>query len=460
MGKFCKLTTIIILVGAFMQESGWLSHGVPSQTCTDCHYDERKMTSIHKDGSKFAINKNNFESTAHGTIGCQTCHQGTSPSASKEAAHKNIIAKPSDQENINKTCAMCHSDIVKNYKLSLHGTIIGQRLSPEHNYGKVTGGKLVKEYCTTCHASCSDCHMKRMDKASGHVMKDIKGHRLQKKVDMWACVDCHTQTGYTFTGWRDNPPSVHYRAGLDCMACHDIGELHGDGKQHKTMKTAVKVTCDSCHKNDKAIYKDFPIVQYNVTSYVHATHDKKLQCAACHTGWYMNCKGCHLQEPPTYKVDEISTEHFYLGRDSKGLITTMTKTPLPEDLKGYPTTAYLAKVRHSWTEKAKDCEFCHTNADVYPNKGHLLSGSFIDDKTLKRVIIDIAQFKKSVHGELGLGCKDCHQIKREKKCLECHQRESIIPILGLAAQQKGNNGTDVPTAVLFHYDPKRAIKRP
>lgn len=432
----------------------------PGKECITCHGDSDYLKNAHEDISRLFVSEDLFSETTHSVLGCTACHMGQEPADSEEDAHKGLIKKPDAPEALPETCSQCHEDIVHKFDKSLHSTLYGQRAAPVHAYGEQVGLELFNNYCSKCHASCSDCHLKRLDDNTEEVISDIKGHRFSSQPEIWACVDCHTQTGFTYTGWRELPGSVHYDAGMECNDCHDADEMHGDGEKLKTMKNAVKVTCEQCHE-ERADYNGFPVVQRNQYGYAHEVHGDRLDCSACHTAWYMNCVDCHLKTPPIYDVGEMHTDRYYLGKNDKGKITTFTETPLPKVADDVKLHAFLPKVRHSWVSESKTCEFCHTDAALYPQKGDLLSGDFLEPETLERIIIDTERFGESVHGSMGVECKDCHTTDAMSKCSECHDPADVQSVLNLRKTIDGKNKKERAEAdrlrVLFHYEPSEVL---
>ena len=60
-----------------------------------------------------------FKSTAHYELGCTGCHNGVDGTSEKDNAHSgDFIAHPSSQAE--SKCGSCHSQVVDNYKTSIH----------------------------------------------------------------------------------------------------------------------------------------------------------------------------------------------------------------------------------------------------------------------------------------------------------------------------------------------------
>lgn len=50
-------------------------------------------------------------------------------------------------------------------------------------------------------------------------------------------------------GQDDTPADVHYRAGLQCIDCHNATDFHGDGRIYSRQDQATTVRCEHCHGN-------------------------------------------------------------------------------------------------------------------------------------------------------------------------------------------------------------------
>ena len=77
-----------------------------------------------------------FLSSDHGEIACETCHGGNAEASKKSTAHEGLVPSPSlsDPEG---ACGDCHEGIAASAKVSLHATlapfatILKRRAQPE-----------------------------------------------------------------------------------------------------------------------------------------------------------------------------------------------------------------------------------------------------------------------------------------------------------------------------------------
>jgi hypothetical protein len=143
-------------------------------------------------------------------------------------------------------------------------------------------------------------------------------------------------------------PDVHASKGrMDCIDCHTGVEVMGDGKHHDDIDTQLDITCEACHvpkfslneaelaaterltrlnervpvsggeavaltKKGTALYNlrekegkvsfyrkaDGGRIQIDTFSrqkpYHRLSGHERISCQACHSGWMIQCYGCHL----------------------------------------------------------------------------------------------------------------------------------------------------------------------
>ena len=254
-------------------------------------------------------------------------------------------------------CA-CHSDVIDNFTTSLHYTGAGMKGEyakfAAKEFGIDMDGYYAKWNCSKCHATtCEKCHGE--DPHKEDISKNIS-----------TCDQCHfkKQTA-TFVG--DMPghkkkgpaPDIHYTMGLTCTDCHNPAELHGDGNVYTSQLEAVTTKCEDCHNSPGKTVKDMSVTQYSTDIDAHKIHGDKLDCIACHSGWTLNCKNCHLD---TRKGTQPVADEFYLGVAADGKIKTFVKMEALYDNVSH--MGYGEWFSHTVTDKAKDCAFCHRNPEV------------------------------------------------------------------------------------------------
>lgn len=303
----------------------------------------------------------------HFQMGCKLCHKGNDKEVTKEAAHRELVKRPSDNLT---ACALCHKPITDNYAKSLHFTTAGQRNGVMPRFSaeelKKFDQKVFEKSCRSCHASCGDCHVKSPP-ISGISTGLIQGHKFVKKNEGKTCASCHGGRVYPeFTGEYGGAPDVHYQKGMICVDCHKKTEMHGDGTAYKSRhEVRDRPRCLTCHKNEKD------------QTAAHALHKDKVSCQACHSyAQYRQCYSCHEG------TGSRSKEGFILGmnpRDKKTL-TTLRLIPTKKStfrkagikMENYDVLpnfwdSAVHNIRKI-TPRTRDCNSCHAAKDSFLNR--------------------------------------------------------------------------------------------
>jgi hypothetical protein len=280
-------------------------------------------------------------------------------------------------------CA-CHSDVIDDFTTSLHYTGAGMKGEYAKFAAKHFGIDMDEYYAKW---NCSKCHATTCEKCHG---EDPHKEDISKNIS--TCDQCHfkKQTA-TFVG--DMPahkkkgpaPDIHYTKGLTCTDCHNAAELHGDGNVYTSQLEAVTTKCEDCHNSPGTTVKNMPVTQYSTDIDAHKIHGDKLDCIACHSGWALNCKNCHLD---TRKGAQPVSDEFYLGVAADGKINTFVKMEAIYDNASH--MGYGEWFSHTISDEAKDCAFCHRNPEVLCEgcEGEMLGkgGTFIPQETIDRVL--------------------------------------------------------------------------
>ncbi len=227
-----------------------------------------------------------FANTTHGQIGCRTCHGGAAGVNEKDAAHVGMVIDPSAGDA--PACKDCHADIAANVQKSLHATQQGYFTAFAARSGKSIDdpdfAAMFDDRCASCHGTCGQCHISRPASVRGGL---TRGHAFYKTPSLTDnCTACHgSRVGDEFLGKNTGiPEDVHWRNGMNCMACHDDVELHGDGTTPTYRHSNdAGPQCDDCH----------PIAELSGT--YHSTHAATVACQVCHSMPYKNCYQCHVE---------------------------------------------------------------------------------------------------------------------------------------------------------------------
>ncbi|MBF0121842.1 MAG: hypothetical protein HQL21_00360 [Candidatus Omnitrophica bacterium] len=166
----------------------------------------------------------------------------------------------------NETCASCHEDQVKNYKLSTHGRL------------QLKGVDGVAEGCEICHGPGS-IHAESGGGKGVAIINPTK--------DPSICFSCHMEKKMEF-----NLPNHHpvLEGKMSCSDCHDP---HGDANPTATSMESVNDSCFKCHKDQQGPFlHEHPALREGCASChkVHGSINEKLLisgqsnlCLKCHT---------------------------------------------------------------------------------------------------------------------------------------------------------------------------------
>lgn len=142
--------------------------------------------------------------------------------------------------------------------------------------------------------------------------------------------------------WDETPPDVHFEAGMHCVDCHTLDDVHGDGHIYADTQCAVSSECTDCHgtvreyaqpgsDRNNLYYKDEKLflrtkvggVELEVPQTLDVvtpghpgyssraafamgvepdlsgnssgfSHTDEIECYTCHAGWTPSCYGCHV----------------------------------------------------------------------------------------------------------------------------------------------------------------------
>lgn len=215
--------------------------------------------------------------------------------------------------------------------------------------------------CSACHVLYTDDgYSKSGDKT---ITKDESGHparhEITNKIPSVQCVHCHNRggrTGVSYLGMMESDGygtpfkpdgtkqpklhgkyynylqmDLHLEAGMHCIDCHTVNDIHGDGNIYSKKEQAVEIECTDCHGNINE-YSDLKTSRNNaftnltqqndqifltdkLTGNLHNVpqvrtlaernalpaamqikgHVEKLECYACHARWAPQCYGCHAK---------------------------------------------------------------------------------------------------------------------------------------------------------------------
>ncbi len=259
-----------------------------------------------------------------GALSCVDCHGGNSTVPnSKEDAHTNLVSDPSeyDTEGKNKCSSSgCHESISGDYQNSLHQQLWGERKMVALRSGfdsfsecPTTTQEGFNGECTSCHATCGDCHISIPNSAGSGLVNSHKFKETPDQVNN--CMACHgSRIAHDFLGdyeiYPARPRDVHAGMSFTCLNCHTKTEMHSpategtDRYQYDYLPTCEDAGCHTAADSlDEA-------------NAYHERHFDKLSCFVCHSQNYNNCTSCHVNHEWETDVDYQSknpVEDFKIG---------------------------------------------------------------------------------------------------------------------------------------------------
>lgn len=233
----------------------------------------------------------------------------------------------------------------------LHGTVDAATIKqiPDYSDSSNLGDDLLRRSCLRCHlhtrgssrpgehrgTGCSACHVPYPNSEDGKPRR----HVIVRSTGVNACLKCHNanHVGADYAGLFEKDfergfrspfvrghqaptiygaeqhrllPDVHFRAGMECMDCHTIDEVHGTGKPAESPQNGVTISCRGCHvdANHPAVMKQedgtlmllrgkgrrIPVWKPDLIPHQITEHREKLRCSACHGAWSFQDYGLHL----------------------------------------------------------------------------------------------------------------------------------------------------------------------
>lgn len=338
---------------------------------------------------KVFLSDEDFITSTHGSIGCIECHGGVSGTDDMDEAHEGVSRDPA----ASGACAYCHDDTTHTQTNSLHMTLAGyDKVLEERSAPGLSEGlqEAFDTHCTSCHASCGQCHVSRPTTAGGGL---IAGHEFKELPPMnLTCTGCHgSRVSDEYKGKNVGedgtkiPADVHYNpGGMACLDCHDEAEIHGDiAPENQTHRYdgSPDVACTDCHPLEVLLGSNPQHTEF---------HFEDLTCQVCHSVDLKSCYSCHVQksdEGVPYFKTEPSKMTFAIGlnplksADRPWSYTVLRHVPVDRDSFGYygddllpnfdarPTWAYATPHNiQLHTPQNASCDSCHGNADIFLTK--------------------------------------------------------------------------------------------
>lgn len=196
--------------------------------------------------------------------------------------------------------------------------------------------------CLNCHvASCDRCHAIEAEGRSSYSTQTAKNQDI--------CLSCHKRAkAIRSIDTAKNQSDVHVASNMQCMDCHSVRDVHGDGKVYTSMKEqgAIDPQCEKCHGTI-------------APSTSHKIHGGKLECKACHIRRVVSCTNCHFDTIVNEKkrVDIKVTDWVFL-MNYNGKVTSANMQNFV--VSGDRTFLIFAPQNsHSVMRTGRECGDCH-----------------------------------------------------------------------------------------------------
>jgi hypothetical protein len=242
------------------------------------------------------------------------------------------------------------------YETSLHRTGMGKQTFynevPNGGFEKYTGVPYSGLVCQGCHTpglgygtvqgerGCASCHEDDNPQL---------GAQVDANLTDGVCGPCHGRQKAEALVHQFS--DVHRDADMDCMACHTLEDMHGDGNPYVSMLDdgAIDSKCSDCHSD----------VASNM---YHNTHAENISCSACHIQSVVTCNNCHFESEvevhQKIAYGQFKNWKFLLNRDGKvdiGNYQSVTHN-------GKAVVAFGPYYAHTIAKDAVSCGDCHGNA--------------------------------------------------------------------------------------------------
>jgi len=255
----------------------------------------------------------------------------------------------------------------ENFSTSLHATAQGMKTwyaESNHGFEEYTGVPYEQLPCKSCHepsatGGCASCHGSAKPRYGAKVDASLTG----------VCGDCHSRQAAEAAHFSD----VHRDMGMDCMMCHTLEDVMGDGHIYSSMLEdgAIDATCEDCHTTV-------------VENPYHIVHQETVDCSACHVQSVVSCYNCHfetqVQLAQKVAYGQFKDFLFLINRDGKVHAGNFQAVQHGD----HTFVAMAPFLAHTIVKNARECTDCHGNAAVR---------DYLDDG-----VIDVVTWDDSIGG--------------------------------------------------------------
>ncbi|GAB4419440.1 MAG: hypothetical protein Kow002_07070 [Anaerolineales bacterium] len=243
----------------------------------------------------------------------------------------------------------------ENVPVSLHETTEGMRYfySAENGgFETLTGVPYDDLHCKDCHVGqneegevrCEACHITQVTDAP----------------PQFKCIACHGRQNFEIMAKKpDGTPGmtdVHYAKGMQCINCHGVDDVHGDGESYNSLHEMDLVACSDCHG------------EVSMEVQAHSVHNENIDCAGCHVQNVINCVNCHFDTELEGGGKVAQTRYFnwkFLLKDAQtGKYTTGIIMSMVTGDQTFVAAAPFYGHTISKPDPATVCDDCHQSAAV------------------------------------------------------------------------------------------------
>lgn len=187
--------------------------------------------------------------------------------------------------------------------------------------------------------SCLNCHDSLDDPSAG--------------IDTDRCYGCHSRQKTEAV--TQAIPDVHRDAGMGCMDCHSLSEMHGDGVEYASLLESPSPDCEDCHvEGGTAMVPPTTVTE-------HATHAGNIHCSACHMQSVISCYNCHFDTQLAGAGKRAFKQQtgfvMLVNRDDKVHGATMQSLVYEQNT----FVAIAPYYAHTITADGRNCVDCHSN---------------------------------------------------------------------------------------------------
>lgn len=243
----------------------------------------------------------------------------------------------------------------ENIPVSLHATTGGMA----YFYAKENGGFETLTGVPYDDLQCKKCHVGTHE--DGEVACDTC--HISQAVDappQFKCLSCHGRQAFEMNAKKpDGTPGmtdVHYAKGMQCINCHGVDQVHGDGQTYNSLHEMDLIECLDCHEQPSTDVK------------AHRVHGEDTECAACHVRNVINCVNCHFETELEGGGKVANTRYYnwrFLVKDARsGKYTTGIIMSMVMGDKSFVAVAPFYGHTIGKPDPETICQECHQNAAV------------------------------------------------------------------------------------------------